>query len=115
MVVVVVVGRHWQSNVPLLTVSGELTRFRARDRVRDNGTTLEATVSGHLNLTPIPVTRAVFSRFPPSTSLSSKNLQFFTTISFRVSIIAPFLLRGSFTRAIHRRNSPVPADASPLH
>lgn len=58
------VGRHWQSNVPLLTVSGELTRFRVRDRVRDNGTTLEATVSGHLNLTPIPVTRAAFPRYP---------------------------------------------------
>ena len=42
---------------------GELTRFRVRGRVRDNGTTLEPAVSGHLNLTPIPATRAAFSRY----------------------------------------------------
>lgn len=70
----VVVGPHWQSNVPLLTVSGKLTRFRVRDRVRDNGTTLEATVSGHLNLTPIPVTRAAFPRYAVSSSTAPLSL-----------------------------------------
>lgn len=40
------------SNVPLLTVSGELTRFRIRDAARDNRATLRPTFSGHLNLYP---------------------------------------------------------------
>lgn len=69
------------SNVPLLTVSGELTRFRIRDAAQDNRATLQA---GFLwTPKPIPIRQRRISTILPDLNNSFLLLSFTSRVAFR--------------------------------
>lgn len=81
--------------------------------MRDNGTTLEATVSGHLNLTPIPVTRAAFPRYasPPLPSIQTSRPSFKSLIFHHYSTLFHSSLQA-FSRSVFRGEAKPPRHVS---
>lgn len=81
--------------------------------MRDNGTTLEATVSGHLNLTPIPVTRAAFPRYasPPLPSIQTSRPSFKSLIFHHYSTLFHSSPQA-FSRSVFRGEAKPPRHVS---